>query len=214
MIHISKQAEPEAFATWKATYPHALYKDLGRDRLFPGAQQARWALRASLVAEQKGLCCYCEARIDNGDFHVEHFRPKGHGLFPHLQLEYGNMHACCRKSATGGDEEYCGHKKENTFSEQLVSPLEPDCESHFEYDLTGGISGTDERGTETVSLLNLDSTLLRRRREGLIQEFEDMDADEFDAEIALHIDRERVPLGEFLTAIEYLYDKGLLKPLG
>lgn len=41
-----------------------------------------------------------------------------------------------------------------------------------------------------------------------------MNADEFDAEIALHIDRERVLLGEFLTTIEYLYDKGLLKPLG
>lgn len=129
-------------------------------------------------------------------------------------MEGAKTSRCSRSFNTGGNDEYCGHKKENTFSTQLVSPLEQDCESHFEYDLTGGISGTDERGTETVSLLNLDSILLRRRREGLIHEFEDMDADEFNREIALHIDRGTSTLGEFLTTIEYLYDKGLLKPLG
>ena len=213
MRHFEKLAEPEDFASWKAAHPAATFKDLGRDKLFPGAQKARWALRNSLQAEQRGLCCYCETRIDNGNFHVEHFRPKDPDMFPMLQLVYDNLHACCRKEAHGGADEYCGHKKANDFSEQLISPLEPDCSTHFQYDLNGGISGMDERGIETVSMLNLYSVLLRKSRKSLIEEFEDTESESFESEIARHLDATATPLGEFYTVIKHLYDSGLLRPL-
>lgn len=210
MRHIEKSIEPKEFTDWKATHPDVVYSDLGRDKLYPGAQKARFALRDSLLAEQKGLCCYCETRIDNGDFHVEHFRPKDTHLFPELQLDYGNLHACCRKNPHGGDDEYCGHRKKNDFSDSLVSPLESDCSTHFIFDITGKVTGTDDRGKATVSILNLNSVLLTKSRKNLIEEFEDMDDETFDSEIKRHLDSETYPLGEYYTAIEYLYTAGLL----
>jgi len=210
MKHIAKQAEPEDFRAWKATFPDATYSDLGHDRLFPGAQRARLALRSSLLDEQKGLCCYCETRIDSGDFHVEHFRPKDSSLYPELQLTYSNLHASCHKVAIGSADETCGHKKGNEFSENIISPLDPECASHFQFDNMGGISSTDEKGIETIAILNLNSVLLRRSRKRLIEEFEDMDDEDFEQEISYHLNPDANPLGEFYTTIEYLYKAGLL----
>lgn len=211
MKHIEKQSEPDDFVRWKQKYPDATYSDLGRDKKYPGAQKARWCLRASLVNEQKGLCCYCETRIDNGDFHVEHFYPKAEGLFPALQLEYLNLHACCRKQASGGVDDYCGHKKANQFSPNLISPLMPDCSKHFQYDMAGGVVGVDVMGSETVSILNLNSILLQRSRKNLIEYFEDLNDSEYSDEIARHLDPDANPLGEFYTTIEYLHEKNLLQ---
>lgn len=210
MKHIDKQSEPVEVTDWKVRNPHATFKDLRHEHSFPGAVAARLALRAALLTEQKGLCCYCETRIDNGDFHIEHFRPKDPALFPYLQLTYDNLHACCRKNAPGGPEEYCGHKKANEFSDLLVSPLETDCGSHFRYDAMGGIFANDERGRETISILKLDSVLLCRSRKNLIEEFEDMTEAEFGEEVAHHLNPDANPLGEFYTTIEYLHTHGLL----
>lgn len=210
MKAIEKTSEPEEFSLWKSTHPTAAYIDLGHDRLFPGAQRARWALRNTLLHEQKGLCCYCETRIDNGDFHVEHFRPKDSEMFPQLQLAYDNLHACCRKTALGGVDEYCGHKKANVFDTDLISPLEPDCAVHFQYDMMGGVSGTDQRGNITIAILNLNSKLLVRSRKSLIEEFEDLDDEDYLIEIAHHLDGTANPLGEFYTTIKYLHETSLL----
>ena len=213
MKHIVKQAEPADFSNWKSTYPEAEYEDLGNNDAFPGASNAKRALRSALLAEQHGLCCYCETRIDNGDFHVEHFRPKDRRRVPSfrpLQLEYSNLHACCRRIPAGISDEYCGHKKENEFDDRLVSPLEPDCEIHFTYDINGHIAGTDERGTETVRILNLDSVLLSTSRKRLIEEFEGFDDEEYTAEIHRHLDADAAVYGEFYTTIRYLHEAGKL----
>lgn len=210
MKYIEKSEEPAEFSKWKSDYPTATYTDLGRDGLFPGAQRARWSLREALLNEQKGLCCYCESLIADGDFHIEHFRPKDPDQFPELQLAYENLHACCRRQRCGGDDEHCGHKKANSFSVNLVSPLDPGCSSHFEYDMTGAIIGSDNDGVETVSLLRLDSALLTSSRKRLIEYFEDLDNDEYEEEIRRHLDPNAYPLGEFFTTIEYLHNRCLL----
>lgn len=169
-------------------------------------------MRASLIAEQKGICCYCERDIQSGDYHIEHFRPKGTGLFPGLQLEYSNLHASCGSSPTGDADEHCGHKKSNIFSNALISPLEPDCATHFSYDCAGGIMGIDNRGIETVKILNLNSGLLKRSRRGVIEYFEDLEELEFEQELQIHLDVSKYPISEFYSAIEYLSDHNLLFP--
>lgn len=210
MRHFTKHSEPTDFSDWKLRYPAAKYADLRKDRLFPGAALAKRTLRASLLSEQKGLCCYCESKIVSGNFHVEHFKPKGDGLFPELQLEYSNLHACCGAEATGGEDEHCGHKKGDVFSSKLVSPLEADCASHFKYDVMGGIKGVDENGTETIKILNLDSALLKSSRKNLIEVFEDMEEEDFETELRLHLDPAANPLGEYYSMIEYLSANNLL----
>lgn len=211
MKRIFKNAEPTDFSNWKASHADATYGDLNRDRLFPGALRAKRALRASLLSEQKGLCCYCESKIVGNDFHVEHFKPKDSTQFPHLQLEYSNLHASCHAEAIGGDEECCGHNKKNEFSDDLISPLEADCDSHFGYNTQGEIMGLDNKGMETIRILHLDSTLLNKSRKSLIEYFEDLEEEEYEDEIARHLDKTGTALGEYFTTIEYLHRRNLLR---
>ncbi len=213
MKQIIKHAEPTAFSNWKSSYPLAEYEDLNDERSFPGASAAKRALRMSLLSEQHGLCCYCETRIDSGDFHIEHFRPKDRHRIPsfrHLQLDYVNLHACCRKEPPGVIDDYCGHKKRNVFDDRLVSPLETDCDSHFQYDADGHITGVDERGILTVSILNLNSSLLIAKRKLIIEEFEDLNDEDYTIEINRHLDLTASIYGEFYSTIKYLHERGKL----
>lgn len=198
MKYISKTGEPASFSYWKRARP-----TIGYNQLLGTPKQH---LKDSLINEQKYLCCYCESLITTSNSHIEHFRPKAAGMFPELQLDYTNLHVSCRLRRTGDQDEHCGHKKYNQFSTNLISPLEVDCATHFEYTLDGAIQGIDARGVETVAILNLDSTLLKQKREQLIDYFiEDVEAAGLDigAEMAIHLDTGGEKLNEFYTMIQY-----------
>lgn len=207
MKHIAKTAEPETFTQWKADNPLACFKDM---HATPDGRNAKNHLRQSLVVEQHHLCCYCESLITDGDFHIEHFRPKAPDKFPHLQLEYSNLHACCHKEPTGSTDECCGHKKKDEFHPDLISPLETDCSTHFTYTADGKIIAADERGRLTIDMLNLNSAQLCDSRKSLIDFFLAIDEDEIDHEIALHLDTGSPVFGEFFTTIQYLAQTGTL----
>ena len=123
-------------------------------------------VKESLLKEQYGLCCYCMKRIDRHNSHIEHFRPQS--KYPDLVLDYTNMLVSCN----GLTEEYenCGHKKADFAEEEsLVSPLDPECASHFAYSVSGEIIPLDTQAFETISLLNLDSYLLTEARKAAIE---------------------------------------------
>ena len=211
MKYIQKQAEPLLFAQWKTAHPGATYKNDLCNASDATAVMAKAALKSSLLAEQKYICCYCECRISDANSHIEHFMPKDPTQFPHLQLEYSNLFASCTKQPTGSPDEHCGHKKETFYSADLISPLEPDCSSHFAYKMDGTIEGTDVRGRLTVQKLHLDSALLDRQRKRLIDDFINIDDDaELQSEIANHLDASKAFLGEFFTMVEYLHASGQL----
>ena len=199
------------FAQWKAAHPNAIFKD---DLCRIGdadAMAAKTALKDSLLAEQKYICCYCECRVSNANSHIEHFRPKDPTQFPHLQLVYSNLFASCTKEPSGTLDEHCGHKKGNYFSNDLVSPLEADCSSHFTYKMDGSIGWTDDRGRITVQKLHLDSALLDNQRKSLIDGFLAINDDaELQSDIDAHLDENDTHLGEFYTMIEYLHNNGQL----
>lgn len=210
MKHFNKQAEPAQFVSWKAAHPGATYDgDLCSGN--NAAKRTKKILRDSLLAEQKYICCYCECRVTAANCHIEHFRPKDPAQFPHLQLEYSNLFASCTKEPIGPPDEHCGHHKGNFFSADLISPLEPDCSSHFTYKMDGTIDSCDDRGRVTKEKLHLDSELLNNQRKNLIDSFLSIDDDaELQAEIAAHLDESVTPLGEFFTTIEYLHTNGQL----
>lgn len=201
MKYIEKLPEPITFADWKKLHPGANYNDhLSR------ASSVKNTLKNTLLQEQKYICCYCECRIDTDHSHIEHFRPKGHPEFAGLQLDYANLHASCTKLPTGSAEEHCGHKKGDVFSEELISPLERDCSSHFTYGMDGRIHGADERGKMTISILRLDSELLNSQRKALIDSFLDIEDEEvLMEEISAHLDMNKPKLGEFCSMIDYLH---------
>lgn len=204
MKYIQKNNEPQWFKDWKADNPNATYADLVSSR-------KAHSLRQSLVEEQHYICCYCECLIDAETSHNEHFKPKGNLLYRSLQLDYNNIFASCKREADGDPETHCGHKKSDSFDVQLVSPMEPNCSTHFKYDLNGQIFETDDRGKLTIEMLKLDSALLNASRKSLIDHFiYDVDPDNLDQEIANHLDVNREYYGEFYTTIEYLNSHGLL----
>lgn len=194
------------FSSWKASNPNASYADLKcRINL---AKSAKTDLRLSLLREQHHLCCYCECRIDEPDFHIEHFRPKDPNLFSELQLEYSNLHACCHANPLGGEDESCGHKKGNYYSPMLVSPSEMDCETHFSYLLDGRVEGLDDRGELTIEKLNLNSNLLCESRKRLIDFFiDDIPEEMRDSAIESHLDLSKSEYGEYYSTIKQLFSK-------
>lgn len=211
MKYINKKTEPAVFKNWKALHPGATYKDNLSDTRDPASVAAKAALKSSLLSEQKYLCCYCECEITANTSHIEHFKPKGVPAYSGLQLDYSNLHASCTRVPTGRPEEHCGHKKGHDFSANLVSPLEPDCASHFSYLTDGTIGYTDVRGCKTISILNLGSALLNRKRKALIDYFLiDCDEEDIEAEITNHLNPDANKLGEFYTMVDYLHSKGLL----
>lgn len=206
MRRILKNYEPSVFSSWKAQNPLAGYADLKRRNNL--ARSVKSDLRRYLLREQHFLCCYCECRIDEPDFHIEHFKPKDASLFPELQLEYTNLHACCHANSIGGEDESCGHRKGNYYSPLLVSPLETDCEAHFSYLLDGRMEGLDDRGTLTIEMLNLNSNLLCESRKKLIDFFlDDMNEEMRDSAIESHLNPDQAQYGEYYSMIELLFRK-------
>jgi uncharacterized protein (TIGR02646 family) len=83
-------------------------------------------LRACLVQEQRGLCCYCMTRIGpNRDaMKIEHWHPQAN--HPEEQLNYSNLLAACmgndgRRKA----DQYCDTSKGNRdLSRNPANPLD------------------------------------------------------------------------------------------
>ncbi|MCI5147524.1 MAG: hypothetical protein D3923_18815 [Candidatus Electrothrix sp. AR3] len=79
MKHISKNQEPEGISRWKKRNKGAAWKE------FATTSEHR-ELRASLLAEQLGMCCYCETMIALENSHIEHLKPKS--VYPKDELAY------------------------------------------------------------------------------------------------------------------------------
>ena len=169
MKYISKDPEPQNFSASKAANPGATYKDLGKK-----SPAVKHQVHDALLKEQGYICCYCEQSISSLNSHIEHFRPKDANKFPHLQLDYTNLHTSCNKYPTKTTPDICGVKKDNEFSADLISPLEPDCSSHFKYKLNGTIDAAtpgDKRAEYTISLLGLDDSFLDALRSATLLPF-------------------------------------------
>ena len=162
MIYIRKSPSPDSFENWKRT---------NRQREFGALKgQPKTDLKNSLISEQKGLCCYCCARISRDNSHIEHIKPKGNRKWRNLRFSYKNLLASC-----DGFDDYgitCGHNKDEWYDEELfISPLEEDCESHFTYSLDGRIFGAcddDKKASETIKRLYINSYELITARKAVI----------------------------------------------
>ncbi|MCI5209550.1 MAG: TIGR02646 family protein [Candidatus Electrothrix sp. ATG2] len=120
-------------------------------------------VKEQLIAEQLGMCCYCEVIISLKDCHVEHLKPKS--IYPQNMFAYENLLASCNQ------KESCGHKKGKWYSSDMVSPLDQDCEKRFTYTLDGRIipSGKeDTSASETIEQLGLNCPKLKNQRKNII----------------------------------------------
>jgi uncharacterized protein (TIGR02646 family) len=121
-------------------------------------------LRAALVREQGGLCCYCMSRIDPARMKIEHWAAqKSH---PERQLDYRNLLAACK----GGEGQpyalqHCDtHKGDEDLTVNPADPQRP-CERQIVYRADGEIdSDQPEVRRDLHEVLNLNTWRLRENR--------------------------------------------------
>lgn len=195
MKYITKRAEPQSFINWKQK-PNVDFKKLGNKR------KVKKQLRTSLMEEQGFICCYCERSLIEGDCHIEHFRPKDQNKFPELELEYDNLICSCQANLEKGTPRHCGNSKENWFDDNLISPLDIDCESKFKYTHDGQIlpiNEDDEATKLTIEKLQLNIDKLKDLRKSVIDAlFEDED-------VSWYLEMKDGRYNEFYTTINYLF---------
>ena len=176
MKHIQKGKEPEFFRKWKEGESQDWNPDWAA---FDGTGEVKRNLMEHLIEEQGGICCYCNRELRDNDFHIEHFRPKERNRYPELALDYDNLLISCQRQLQSREPRHCGMKKDNWFEEGvMVSPLDQDCETRFEYLEDGRIRATnnDHGACETINRLGLDIDKLRELRKAAFEAaLEDID---------------------------------------
>jgi uncharacterized protein (TIGR02646 family) len=125
-------------------------------------------LHQNLRQEQKGLCCYCELEVEDGNGHIEHMEPRSRNQA--RTYDYSNLAISCN----GGHTEHCGHYKDNRSGHtwdagRFLPPHDPQTAGLFEYLLDGSVQATAEdpaKASYLIKYLGLDcSRLTDRRRE-------------------------------------------------
>lgn len=187
MKQINKSSAPQWFEQWKSDFvevnnrqPHYKVDFAGNDS--DGIERRRM-LREALIKEQGKICCYCMRRIYNNSAHIEHFFPQE--SFRDMDLTYENMFASCNGEATIIlDDEHCGHRKNNWFRDDMLSPADAEVERAFKYSANGKISAVRNRPSSNVAQdmihnLGLDSFHLERDRKQAIQASEVFDDEDY-----------------------------------
>lgn len=190
MKRIIKQGSPIWFEDWKNNFKavnnrKAHYKnDFSTDDI-DGINRRR-RLRGDLVNEQGQICCYCMRRISINSSHIEHFLPKE--SFKEQDLSYENLLASCNgEGSVIVDEEHCGHRKDNWWRDDMISPTNIEAEKIFKYSPNGKINSVRGKTTsniaqEMIQNLGLDSFHLERDRRQAIEASEVFDDEGYSGE--------------------------------
>jgi len=168
---IHKGKEPRALVEYGKT-EQATYEGL------PTATKVD--LRAALIRDQGGLCCYCMGRIHHdeareakgldqqseGQVRIEHWKPQSE--YPDLQLAWTNLFAACHGNE-GKDpkDQHCDVRKGK--QEMTVSPLLPKHIASLTYGTAGQIQSNDQTLQKDLDdVLNLNHVTLQRNRKEAI----------------------------------------------
>lgn len=136
------------------------------------------ALREALVAEQRGLCCYCQSRIrpTPEGMKIEHRQCQAD--HPRRQLDFGNLHGVCKgNEGQPIDRQHCDTRKGNsTLCFSVCDPAHP-IERKIRFLGNGEITSDDEAVRREINeVLNLNWSRLAENRKhalsGFLQGFE------------------------------------------
>ena len=167
MRNISKLQEPHCLTEYRAS-ENAKFENLHANVKGP--------IKAQLVQEQLGLCCYCCGRIkaDHGKLKVEHWKAQAEAKFPQHQLDYWNLLGAC-PGGEGQPEElqHCdSHKGNSDLSRNPADPVHS-VEESISYLSDGTIQssinpldkelGKNSKTDRGVLNLNVKSLINRRK---------------------------------------------------
>ncbi len=131
--------EPGSLTQWKAGNPLGSYKDL--------TFIVRQDIREECLKEQYYLCAYCCQSISgvNDDCMNEHVEARR--LAPRRSLDFTNIVASCTTPMQCDDSH---------GSQPLpLTPFMVECETDFEFKLSGRVSGKTQQAIDSIQTLNL-----------------------------------------------------------
>lgn len=162
MRNIVKRTEPKSLETHRCSF-QADYNNY----------EDKQGLRESLVAEQRGICCYCLSRVvaDLNAMKIEHWQSQTR--VPDRQLDYSNLlGACLGGEGKPSKLQHCDTRKGNV--DLSKNPADPahDVERVIRYGSDGVIRSTDPVfDRELNDVLNLNTPLLRNNRKEALTGF-------------------------------------------
>ena len=176
MRTIEKGSEPPCLTKYRKQHD-ATYKDYRqeidintRDEIENTGPDA---LRKALVRDQRGLCCYCQARIHPNDkkMKVEHWESQTGA--PQRQLDFSNMlGACLGGKGHPKKHQSCDtHKGDLTLCFSVSDPTRP-IEPHIKFLGDGRIkSDNTEIDKALNAVLNLNIPRLVSNRKAVLDAF-------------------------------------------
>ena len=172
MRAISKYLEPKSLAEYRAKIGFARLRVPEAKSIFedlPGKDD----LRSSLVAEQRGLCCYCLCRIrpDLDSMKIEHWHSQSN--HPQERLDYSNLLAACKGGEGTKNHQHCDTSRgSQNISRNPANPQHVvDSLIRFR-DHDGMISSDDPHFDDELNrVLNLNQPFLMERRKEVLEGF-------------------------------------------
>jgi len=163
MKAIRKGAEPQSLTQHRASN-HADYDNyVQKDEL-----------RASLVAEQGAICCYCLRRIHpTADaMKIEHWHCQTR--YANEQLDYGNLlGACLGGQGTPPNFQHCDTKKGDLDLARNPATPAHNIEAFIAFLVDGAIESSDPAlNRQLASVLNLNLLMLKRNRKAALDAFQ------------------------------------------
>jgi len=174
MKKVRKGSQPKKYQDWckkVAGTAKEDYREMPKD--------IRATLLAALVEEQGGLCAYTMRKIDaEVSSHVEHIKPETRcrADLQGTDLDYKNLLACYPKSGMKAGFRFGAQEKGDWWENNgaaFVSPLDPNCEKRFHFDLDGNITAVANHAdaVATIGILRLDHDSLTDNRKRVIHEY-------------------------------------------
>lgn len=162
MRNIRKGEEPRALTEYRMQ-ADATYETL------PGKDQ----LRNALVAEQRGLCCYCMGRISAewGRIRIEHWQSQS--AHPDQQLNWRNLLGACNGGHGGSlNEQHCDVRKGDRDLSRNPADPSHEVEALIRYPPDGRIESTNAPfDAELNDVLNLNAESLKSIRRATLSAF-------------------------------------------
>lgn len=171
MKNIQKNGCPPNYTQWCKKVAGTDKEDY--NELPPAEKQS---LFDALITEQGSICGYTMKRIDQDTAHIEHIKPQSlcRAKRQGSDLEYRNLIACYPRDGMKAKYRYGAQQKGNWWEndgKEFVSPLYPECEKHFHFDLNGEVTAFDVSGATTIKILALNHKSLAEERKRVIEEF-------------------------------------------
>lgn len=158
---IQKGKEPASLTKHRMS-PHCDYGNFGSDE--------KQELREALVLEQRGICCYCMARLgaSRESMKIEHWQCQEH--HPDRQLDYGNLlGACLGGEGRPLEEQHCDTRKGSRSLK--FNPADPDhrVDQRMRFEIDGSVTSTDaDFDLQLNEVLGLNLPVLKNRRRAVV----------------------------------------------